>query len=674
MLFFKIDTTLESDCPRLSDPKTDERARVKISEYSRLHSEDVCYFISDIRKTSLTMGAIVSSACPDWSGLPSLFEYAGLKAKDVTVSELTREGIVELLRRNFEERDAITQRFKLLGDRALPRIEVSESLMTETSKENIYRSAAAQPFGGSLIPELDRIYSAGRASKAYGHPVHYIVRSDDRGASAAVSSILLQALYANGRLASRRINTLSGLAAGTANVSADAYCSLYGMCSDGAVVISVPGSGARRLTSGAQRGDLKAGDPGAGAFADTANLEKICDAARKYRNRVLTVFCLPMKCGNAMSVLREKLADMPMVMISEDRYSRENAEAVLKKLCKDAGLRADKKLFASLEENKSYGMSDLRDVFDGWLGGKLTVRVYPQYRDISAAWLKETGARPKVSAYDELQELIGLGSVKQTIQDILDYSEWQKIRAGGAVRNSQAMHMCFTGNPGTAKTTVARLIAEILKERGILSKGHLIETGRADLVARYVGWTAQNVKEKFIEAAGGVLFIDEAYSLVDSIFSNHSYGEEAINTIVQEMENARGETVVIFAGYPDKMETFLRRNPGLRSRIKYHIRFEDYSPRELCEITGFLAEKRGYRISGGAEDKLMSLFETAVQLPDFGNGRFARNILEQAITAQGCRLLREGPGSVTDAAAASIEAADIRIPELDVPVKRRIGF
>ena len=146
--------------------------------------------------------------------------------------------------------------------------------------------------------------------------------------------------------------------------------------------------------------------------------------------------------------------------------------------------------------------------------------------------------------------------------------------------------MVFTGNPGTAKTTVARLFAEIMKDEAILSTGKFVEVGRADLVGQHVGHTAPLVKKKFRDAQGGVLFIDEAYSLCDSY--ENGFGDEAINTIVQEMENHRDDVIVIFAGYPEPMKQFLDRNPGMQSRIAFQIEFEDYTTEELCAITKLL--------------------------------------------------------------------------------------
>ena len=171
--------------------------------------------------------------------------------------------------------------------------------------------------------------------------------------------------------------------------------------------------------------------------------------------------------------------------------------------------------------------------------------------------------------------MTGLNNVKSLADRILAFYRLEKKREKFGIESCDiSRHMIFTGNPGCAKTTVARLIAEILSEEQILETGAFVECGRSDLVGRYVGWTAKCVKRKFREAKGGVLFIDEAYSLLDD---SHSFGDEAINTIVQEMENMRKEVIVIFAGYPVPMNDFLERNEGLNSRIAFHVSFDDYS-------------------------------------------------------------------------------------------------
>ena len=282
-------------------------------------------------------------------------------------------------------------------------------------------------------------------------------------------------------------------------------------------------------------------------------------------------------------------------------------------------------------------------------------------------------AAPKGSAYDELQEMIGLSDAKQVIQKALNYYKMQKLyEEKGVKRDRPAMHMVFTGNPGTAKTTVARLFARIMKENGLLSKGQLIEVGRADLVGKYVGWTAPTVKSKFKAALGGVLFIDEAYSLVED--RDGLYGDEAINTIVQEMENHRDDVVVIFAGYPDKMEGFLQKNPGLRSRIAFHVPFADYNSEELCCIAKLIGKNKGLSFSEDAVAKLETIFDLARQQNDFGNGRYVRNILEQARMSQATRLMEADFDSITTEDVVTIKAEDIAEPKAKPKEKRRIGF
>jgi SpoVK/Ycf46/Vps4 family AAA+-type ATPase len=232
--------------------------------------------------------------------------------------------------------------------------------------------------------------------------------------------------------------------------------------------------------------------------------------------------------------------------------------------------------------------------------------------------------------------MIGLKEQKAMIDKIIAAFAVRKMKAGiglGTMRMS--MHMCFTGNPGSAKTTVARLLADILSKEGILTTGRFIECGRADLVGKFVGWTATQVKEKFNWARGGILFIDEAYSLVDD---SRSFGDEAINTIVQEMENHRDDVVVVFAGYPEKMKEFLERNEGLRSRIAFHVDFPDYTTEELTDILSLMAKRQGYTLSSVITNSCREQFAEIRKQKDFGNGRYVRNLLERALTEQAHRL------------------------------------
>ena len=274
------------------------------------------------------------------------------------------------------------------------------------------------------------------------------------------------------------------------------------------------------------------------------------------------------------------------------------------------------------------------------------------------------------SAQEELDMLIGLDEIKEQLRKIVSYSKMQKLaKNSGRKLDDINVNIAFTGNPGTAKTTVARLFAQIMKENGILSKGKLVEAGRAEIVAGYVGPTAIKVKKLFDKAEGNVLFIDEAYSLIDSW--ENEYGDEAIATIVQEMENRKDDLIVIFAGYPDKMETFLARNPGLRSRIPFVVHFPDYSSEELLQIAKLEAERRGFTIDTDAEEKILRIAGEARRKADFGNGRLSRNLVESAILSAAMRM----QDRITDETFC-LREDDFELPDNLKPGRetRRIGF
>ncbi|WP_139365037.1 AAA family ATPase [Litchfieldia alkalitelluris] len=232
----------------------------------------------------------------------------------------------------------------------------------------------------------------------------------------------------------------------------------------------------------------------------------------------------------------------------------------------------------------------------------------------------------------ELHQLIGMATVKRKIKEISDWVTFTQMRRDEGLKVDEiSLHMVFSGNPGTGKTTVARIVAKIFKALGVLKKGHLVEVGRSDLVAEYVGQTAVKTMKKIKEAEHGVLFIDEAYSLTRS--GGNDFGIEAVDTLVKAMEDNRKNLVVILAGYPDEMKEFIRANPGLYSRFKYHIQFPDYSIEELLMIHDLLLLDKQYKITDEARIIVQRMIEKIVheQPKQHGNGRFVRNLIEDEI-------------------------------------------
>lgn len=239
----------------------------------------------------------------------------------------------------------------------------------------------------------------------------------------------------------------------------------------------------------------------------------------------------------------------------------------------------------------------------------------------------------------ELNSLVGLDSVKTFVHELLQTVRLQKQReALGGKITPMTLHMVYTGNPGTGKTSVARLISRILKAMGLLSQGQLVEVARQDLVGEYVGSTAPKTEAKIQSALGGVLFVDEAYTLARN--KHDSFGLEAIDTLVKGMEDHRDQLVVILAGYTNEMETFLKSNPGLRSRFPFIVEFPDYTPKEMMDILLIQAKQRDYVIDSSAHGGLIELFARK-QIPgrnDSGNGRLVRNLMEEAIRKQSVRI------------------------------------
>ncbi|MCL2676582.1 MAG: AAA family ATPase [Streptococcaceae bacterium] len=275
---------------------------------------------------------------------------------------------------------------------------------------------------------------------------------------------------------------------------------------------------------------------------------------------------------------------------------------------------------------------DARDSLYSYLGVEKFERIFESFRKQSNIPLPEL--------LGQLNDLVGLKNVKQQVSDLISFAKIQKLREDNGLKKSrETLHMAFLGNPGTAKTTVARIVGRMYKSMGLLSKGHFIEASRADLIAEYQGQTAIKVKKLIQRAKGGVLFIDEAYSITENE-NTDSYGRESLTELTKALEDYRDDLVVIVAGYSNLMKKFFESNPGLKSRFNTFIQFEDYSLDELIKIFKYDCEKYEYNVSEEILSKAKEYIEHELNEKDenFSNGRMIRNLFDDVIMRQSKRL------------------------------------
>ncbi|EIM93318.1 protein CbbX [Paraburkholderia hospita] len=280
-----------------------------------------------------------------------------------------------------------------------------------------------------------------------------------------------------------------------------------------------------------------------------------------------------------------------------------------------------------------------------------------QLPDTLSKLLSSSGTVELLAQLD--RELIGLAPVKSRIRDVAALLLVDKLRAArGLSAGTPSLHMCFTGNPGTGKTTVAMRMAAILHQLGYVRKGHLVAVTRDDLVGQYIGHTAPRTKEVIKKAMGGVLFIDEAYYLYRPE-NERDYGQEAIEILLQVMENNRDDLVVILAGYADRMEQFFESNSGMSSRIAHHIDFPDYNVAELQQIANLMLDSMQYRFDEASRGVFADYLALRMAQPHFANARSVRNALDRARLRHASRLLGNPDAVVDDISLSTITAADL---------------
>ena len=679
MQFYRIDIILErydqfDDRHIVSSEEKEKRIDIMnqacetAENFSERISDTGYIFVSNFNRGKLTLGMIVCKPMDVYEFINEFTEAAHLN-----ICENVR--IFEILLRDFESlldtaeryayifnHDEVLERFgldNLIGSytRRYIRASYDEKIIHLREKPEIYECANEYYAKKTLISELDRIFVDTKTKKVYGHPVHYMIEADDEMTQKGVGRLLIQSLKKVGRVNNLRYCEVT--MSSEMNFNSGWMESMYKTCVGGTMILFF-----------GKKMDDNDTDELSGNFY---YLENLCKIIKCFCLEVLTIICLPKECTTLRMKIFENIGNCSFVEIKEEFATYEEAVDYLKECACEFHIRPDKSLFSSLAKDQLYQIKELKQIFDEWYSVKLKSTVYKQYKDIAGAKSFIEHDEIKGSAYDELMSMIGLKSAKDIINKALDSYKAQRLfKDKGMPESPFCNHMIFTGNPGTAKTSVARLFAKILRENDVISRGHIVEVGRGDLVGQFVGWTAPTIKRKFKEAVGGILFIDEAYSLVDG--RNGSFGDEAINTIVQEMENHRDEVIVIFAGYPDKMQGFLDKNPGLRSRIAHYVHFEDYNTDELCQIANYIASKNGLVLEGDAITKIEMIMDQARKDSDFGNGRYARNLIEKARMAQNSRLVHMNYEDVSVQDIKVIKAEDIEIPQKNNKEHNKIGF
>lgn len=659
----------QSLCPALVAQVRQDAAQVSWERFLQARRR-IFVFLAAISTEGL-VGHVMQHPCGSQPGDAGTAVQAflctwGFPPGSEAVQQGEEDGVQKALFKAFclgfvKETDPVLEAFgsvSMRGD-AVNRAGLTRNL----SLEALHQKALGFSYMPELAREIERIGQTEAHPGSMGHPVHYLLAVDRDAGLDDIVHLLLSALYTKRRIQRSRYHTLCSWKANENHLELLARAGQHS--AGGALVLDF-------IT-----GQQAEGEEG----PDNLGIIAAIEAVRHHHQEVLFIICLASTDQKNREKISRYLAHVPFLLMQQEGLGKEAAEAYLKKLAWADGVAADDALLHGLDEGPCQRSKlELQAHYREWYGDYLRRRAYPQYASLTALLkLSEDASQEPgkdcepCKAYDTLEKMVGLTQAKSAVNRMLAAHRAGKLyEAHGLARQTPAMHMMFTGNPGTAKTTVARLYAQILKEHGLLSNGRLVEVSRSDLVGKYVGWTARLVTECFERAEGSILFVDEAYALMSG--RSGGFGEEAINALVLEMENRRDRTLVILAGYPNEMEQLLQTNPGLRSRIGFHIHFEDYTPEEMSQILHVMARERGITLGEGVADLVQPWFSTCGRELTAGNGRLVRNLLDKAQMKQAERLLAMAPGSFTERCVRTLLAEDFEAPEALAAIPQTIGF
>ena len=654
MIYYKyLITTNDSLFNRKSIDEEKCRVNNIVDEFNSNLEEGLSIYITKIEKSRLTL-SLSSSLDAERDieiKIASLINILGIKPQysiekeEVSIKEFAKS-ISEGTKNGYiSAPDEICQK-NSVGDKRYCMIQ------KDFNEEMIEEDLGSSLVFNSIEEEKERIFSPSAPKEFICHPVHYIIASENEDLRLEMRRQLLSSLYKAKRLKSRRVSILS------LNPLQNIFSSRFKESGTIADRLYTRGDGGTVIISCNKEEDE---DEEIFNSIDSEELDEIMVKANIHRDNVLTIIELDNEKEKSLNAIR-KLADkMNFVILKENLVFDDCAKDYLQLLAKKDGIENIESLLDKVVPGEGYHYSNLTSIYDTWKEGRKK-EAFPAYSSFMSNIHMTSKNKPKGNAYKELHSLIGLDKAKDVVDEAIAYYNMESLLKKRNLKpSSPSRHMVFYGAPGTAKTTVARLFAQIMKDNEVLSKGELIEVGRKDLIGKYVGWTAKQVESVFKMAEGSVLFIDEAYSLVDG--HDKLYGQEAINTIVQMMENMRENTIVIFAGYEKEMKEFLCQNPGLRSRIPFHVHFPDYSDSELLEILKLMAENNNYTLTEDAEWKAREIFKVASLKKDFGNGRFVRNLFEKATMKKALRLSGSLIESISDTELMTLSEEDFVMPE-----------